>query len=84
MGCRKSPSAETIEAGHLKCTKANVQVTHQISLIQMITKKTMSHKCVAQQVVAYVGDLKNKGNDQLVIPTSGRGRSRIPGAVAYV
>ena len=28
-------------------------------------------------------ELKNKGNDQLVIPKIGRGRFRMPGAVAY-
>ena len=41
----------------MKCTKANEQVKHpqrlKTSLIQTITINAMSHKCVAQQVVAY-------------------------------
>ena len=69
----------------MKCTKANVQVTFPLSfktsLIQMITNNIMSHKCVAQQVDHHLQELKNKGNDQLVIPKSSRGRLWMPGEV---
>ena len=65
-----------------KCTKANVQVTHpqrlKISLIQMIT---MYHRCVALTTSGRLRELKNKENDQLVNPKSGR--LRMPEAVAY-
>ena len=44
----------------------------------------MSHKCVAKQDISgRLQELKNKGNDQLVIPKSGRGRLRMPKAVTY-
>ena len=66
--------------------KVNVQVTDpqrlKTSLIQMITNNSMSHKCVAQQVVAYENLKTKETTSWTVIPKSGRGRLRMPGAVA--
>ena len=43
----------------------------------------MSHRCVAQQVVAYENLKTKEINDQLVIPKSGRGCLRMSVVVAY-